>query len=91
MRKPKDPIDTSQLAKANFTRFEEWDFKASKGKTYKMYLKRLGNDTVKAYLSENGFTFGLLVEDGKPLCRIHSFADSIDEMNKTISEWRQTK
>jgi len=91
MRKQQAIIDTSQLAKAGFKEFESWNYLARKGVQRRIYLKRLGNDVIKAYQHERGFTFGVLAEENKPLCKRYFNVDTIDEMNKTISEWRQTR
>ena len=60
-------IDTSQLAKAGFKEVDRWNYLARKGVQRRVYVKRLGNDTIKAYKHERGFTFGILAEENKPL------------------------
>ena len=79
--------DNSPLAKLGFQEFEKWNYLASKGKSRRVYLKRLGSDVIKAYQHERGFTFGILVEESKPLCKRHFNADTIEEMKKTIRSW----
>jgi len=92
MRKKQQAIiDNSQLAKAGFKEFDRWHYLVRKGVQRRVYLKRLGNDIIKAYQHERGFTFGILEEENKPLCRVHGFADTIDEMKQKLSTWMQTR
>lgn len=82
-------LDNSQLAKAGLESFPEWDYLIKKGIHRRVYVKRLGNDTVKAFKCSGGFRFGLLLEEGKRLCKKYGFADSIENMNKTLSKWTE--
>jgi hypothetical protein len=79
--------DCSLLSQNGFKEYPDWDYLAKRGVQRRVYLKRVGNDTVKVYQHERGYTFGILAEVNKPLCRRHGNAESIKEMNKTLSEW----
>ena len=77
-----------ELTKQGFVRKPEWDFTGSKKSGREMFIKNYPSGTVKAYLTNDGVTIGLLTEKDKPLCKKHGFASNIEGMNLIISGWK---
>ncbi len=66
-------ITDKDLVLNGFVRREEFDYgNEKKGQKRKIYVKRMGNDCIKAYtLPDGSCTFGLMKDESSPYCEKH--------------------
>ena len=82
-------ITKEHLLLNGFERKPDWDFGNRKKKSMReVFIKDIGDSSIKAYIAGDVCTFGLMQGKDSPYCIKHSFAGDFEVMNKKIEQWK---